>query len=60
MCNDPVYMLFAGYDNYPCGGMRDFEGNFQTIADAVAQASAGEYEWWHVVEKDSVTIVEQS
>jgi len=56
MCNDPVYMLFAGDWYYPCGGMGDFQGNFQTIADAITWAKA-RFEWWHVVDKSSMKIV---
>lgn len=40
------YMLFAGEEYYPCGGMEDFKGHFATIAELVERI--GRYDWFNV------------
>lgn len=46
------YMLFAGDDYYPGGGMRDFVGFFNSIDEANV---AGKEEDWHqVVDRETL------
>lgn len=40
------YMLFAGDDYYPCGGMEDFRGRFETMAELVL--NVGRADWFNV------------
>ncbi len=42
------YMLFAGYEYYPSGGMGDFVGYFDTMSEAVQHIQ--NVEWWHVLD----------
>lgn len=49
------YLLFAGEDYYPSGGMEDFRGTFNTIAEAVEWGQ--QYGWWQVVIHESMTTI---
>lgn len=40
------YMLFAGDNYYPCGGMEDFRGLYDTLIDLVA--NIGRADWFNV------------
>jgi hypothetical protein len=40
------YMLFAGDSYYPCGGMEDFRGRFDTMAELVV--NIGRADWFNV------------
>jgi hypothetical protein len=40
------YMLFAGDNYYPCGGMDDFHGRYATIAELVK--NIGRADWFNV------------
>lgn len=48
------YLLFAGYNYYPGGGMNDFVEEFSTVEDAkrhaanVSDSYGSEYDWWHI------------
>ena len=54
------YLLFAGIDCYPCGGMDDLEGDYNSIVQAVEVYLEGHrkiieripcsylYDWGHV------------
>jgi len=52
------YWLFQGEDYYPAGGIFDFSGVFDSIADAQLSL-AGESDWAHiaVLESDDFSIV---
>jgi hypothetical protein len=57
------YALFAGDNYYPCGGLRDLKGRFETLEDArvyvTTHLSYGEfYDWWHIVDTETFTIVQ--
>jgi len=56
MCNDKMYYLFAGNNSYPNGGVGDFMGTYQTLADAVCEGE--KHYWWHVTD-DNLNIVEE-
>ncbi len=51
------FLLFAGSIYYPAGGWDDFRGDFDTAekAQSAGQVSFGdEYEWWHVVDTETM------
>ena len=60
-----MYYLFAGDDDHPQGGVHDFMGLFNTIAEARKYATKPQtmyelspgYDWWHIADK-WMTIVE--
>ncbi len=47
-----MFYLFAGGDYYPCGGVDDFQGVFDTVEDARQAALNLRYYWWHIVDSD--------
>lgn len=48
------YLLFAGYNYYPGGGMNDYIDEFDDLEDAkqrganVSDSYGTEYDWWHI------------
>ena len=58
MCNDPIYLLFAGDYHHPYGGMKDFKGFFPSVKGAEEYALIFKYEWWHTVDKSNMKIVD--
>ena len=58
-----MYALFAGDFYYPCGGWNDYVGTYGSYAEAQAVAikgdTAGEYDWWHVVNLDTSEITQE-
>lgn len=44
------YMLFAGWDYYPSGGMRDFVGSYDTFDEAREDALGMTGDWWHILD----------
>lgn len=52
-----MYLLFAGFNYYPCGGWDDFVGAYPTLEDARAGLRGRHVDWWHIVHGDE--IVEQ-
>ena len=52
------YLLFAGGQYYPAGGMNDFRGSFDTFDDAKdfilnkITSDGYEYDWGHVLDKE--------
>ena len=58
------YLLFAGSNYYPSGGMNDFQGDFVSV-DACKNCLLGEklsqsFDWWHVVDVGTGKIVASS
>jgi hypothetical protein len=56
------YLLFAGEEYYPRGGMQDFRGDFDALNDAQAAGAVFvEAEiltcWWHVYDTQQRRIV---
>jgi hypothetical protein len=52
------YWLFAGECYYASGGIHDFEGSFDSAAEAEAGAQKFEYDqWYHVVDITTGQIV---
>ena len=45
------YLLFAGYDYYPSGGMGDFKNDFDTIDEAMQYAKANKDDWQHIYDQ---------
>ena len=58
-----MYLLFAGFSYYPCGGFDDFIDSYSCI-DSCKRAFAilkkeHSYDWAHVVDIDKKEIVTQ-
>lgn len=59
------YLFFAGKHYYPRGGWYAFQEAFDTIEKAREQADyvypSGEprYDWWHIVDSATMTILEE-
>ncbi len=48
------FLVFSGYDYYPCGGWDDFLGDFDSIGEARAAAAKEPPVYWtHVVDLQS-------
>ena len=63
-----MYFLFGGDNYYPSGGWKDLIGIYATLEEAVKEGSSCEsifgsdmliekYDWWHVVDGNSLTVV---
>lgn len=50
------YWLFAGENYYPCGGMRDFKGAFDSPEEARAHPTGGA-DWAHVFDSVDAKVV---
>jgi len=53
------FLLFAGYDYYPCGGVDDMIGSFETEEGARVRAGKGcdpdseyciSFDWYHILD----------
>lgn len=63
------YLLFAGDNYYPGGGMYDLIDSFDTIEEAIIKAkeqrpyadSSGYqcYDWYHIVDKDTMNKIKE-
>lgn len=52
------FWVFAGESYYAEGGMADYIGQFDNIADAIkAGLTAEDASWWHVLDTKSMKIV---
>lgn len=55
------YLIFAGWDCYPSGGMCDYFGAAQTLEDAIKVCDdaidVDMFDWAHVFDKDAGRIV---
>lgn len=56
-----MYLLFAGASyyapGYASGGWGDFIGFYGMLDYAIKTGQAGEYDWWHIVNRNSLKIV---
>jgi len=56
-----MYYLFAGCTYYPCGGVNDFVGTFDTVLGAVKHMANTEgFDWWHVTDSNMRIVHESS
>lgn len=61
-----MFLLFAGHCHYACGGINDYEGSFNTLKEAQDAAHAldeGGFplkEWYQIVDKDTMEVVDKS
>jgi len=61
------FALFAGDDHYPCGGMEDFQGRFESFAAAREFLASGidsdgeefDYDWYQIVDLASFEVVDR-
>lgn len=51
------YIVFAYGYYYPCGGMSDVIGSFDTLAEAEAEFAAHSYEAGEIVDRDTWEVV---
>ena len=51
------YILFAGSNYYPLGGFDDLKGRFATVEDAKKHAQRAGYDWYHIVDAESLEII---
>jgi hypothetical protein len=49
------YLLFAGDNYYPCGGMDDFVGHYSTMAELVA--NIGQEDWFNILDTKTGRII---
>jgi len=44
------FMIFAGENYYPSGGMNDFVGEFDTISQCIIRLSKRRADWWNILD----------
>jgi len=60
------FLLFTGYIYYPGGGMEDFDGDFDSLDEALTELKRIKEEhdpstdWWHIYDGMLKTIVKKS
>lgn len=54
------YLVFAGCNYYPDGGMDDFVIAFDTATEAATWAEKERYDWWQVVRHADMEVVAKS
>ena len=49
------YLLFGGDTYYPCGGMSDLSGSFDTLeaAEESAKNQEHEFDWYHIYDSQT-------
>lgn len=56
------YLLFYGYQYYPDGGWNDFEGDYDTIEDAMDDIELAKIEedadWYHIIDIETGVMME--
>lgn len=51
------YLLFRGDDYYPMGGMYDFEGDFDSVSEAMIKLNDLSYDWFHIYDLEEKRII---
>jgi hypothetical protein len=55
--------LFAGYQYYPLGGMKDFRGRFDTVEEAENEGkrlnNLTDADWWQVIDLQTFETVKE-
>lgn len=54
------YLLFAGCDYYPDGGVGDLIAAFETAEEAEEWGAHNRYDWWQVVRHVDMEVVAKS
>ena len=44
------FLIFAGDNYYPCGGMEDFHGSCNTMNACMRALQGHRYEWWNILD----------
>lgn len=65
-----TYLLFAGDNHYPDGGISDYRGDFNSVDDAIDYFQSGEirwlgdpaqytvkWDWYQIVQSNDMTLV---
>jgi hypothetical protein len=47
------YIVFGFFGYYPSGGMDDLRGDFDSLAEVREFMALGEYDYYHVVDRDT-------
>lgn len=55
------YLLFCGNNYYPKGGIGDYEGDFDSVEDALSWmlAQNSKYDWYDIIEHATMTVVRE-
>jgi hypothetical protein len=57
------FALFAGATHYPCGGMEDLVGRYETIEEAKEALEASKnwcsHDWYQIVDLASFEVIEE-
>jgi len=51
------FLVFCGDNYYPSGGWEEFKGSFGTLEDAINFLLDLNYNWYHIVNLESESIV---
>lgn len=53
------FLLFAGNNYYPAGGMNDYVGAYESLLDALRKAASMRADWYQIVDRESMQVVER-
>lgn len=53
------FLLFGGDQYYPLGGWQDYKGDFGTEKEALKEAAAWGWDWYHIVNSQTGEIVSE-
>ncbi len=51
------YLIFGGDQYYPCGGWRDYRGNFDDLEEAKIFTLSLRCDWLHIVDSKTAIVV---
>lgn len=54
------FLVFSGYFHDTTGGWNDYVGTFETVDEARAAAKNANDQWWHIVDTQTLSVVEES
>lgn len=56
-----TYLLFAGYNYYPNGGIEDYQGDFDSIDAAYKWMlkSSKTFDWWQIVQSNDMSVCDR-
>lgn len=52
-----AYLMFSGLDYYPGGGIADYDGDFDSIDEAVKHFEDMRHDWYQIVQSNDMSIV---
>lgn len=54
------FLAFGGDEFYPCGGMYDFKGDFDSLDEALMCCLNEDGDWYHIYDSEIKKIVDLS